>query len=77
MKRYAWRLALVLPGAMAFADVPKPLDWPQWQGLDPNARIRGLRSTCGFILPTRIRGFQLRNSKTRERGGKSLACASG
>src|SRR5205085_8427083 len=27
MKPYAWCLALVLPGATAFAD-----DWPQWQG---------------------------------------------
>ncbi len=32
MKRFAWCLALVLPGATVFAD-----DWPQWQGLDRTA----------------------------------------
>src|SRR5947209_9056937 len=32
MKRFAWCLALVLPGATAFAD-----DWPQWQGPDRTA----------------------------------------
>jgi outer membrane protein assembly factor BamB len=32
MYRYAWYLALVLPGATAFAN-----DWPQWQGPDRTA----------------------------------------
>ncbi len=39
MKRYAWCLALLLPGAAAVAE-----DWPQWQGPDRNAisKERGL-----------------------------------
>jgi outer membrane protein assembly factor BamB len=37
MKRYAWCLALALPGAMAFAGPPKSFDWPQWQGPDRTA----------------------------------------
>src|SRR5438270_3569360 len=35
MKRFAWCLALVLPGATAFAD-----DWPQWQGPDRTAHSK-------------------------------------
>src|SRR6516164_7655093 len=44
MKRYAWCLALVLPGAAAFAASPKSFDWPQWQGPARNAvsKERGL-----------------------------------
>jgi outer membrane protein assembly factor BamB len=44
VKRYAWCLALVLPGAAAFAGSPGAFDWPQWQGPDRNAvsRERGL-----------------------------------
>jgi outer membrane protein assembly factor BamB len=44
MKRYAWWLALVLPGATAFAGAPSSFDWPQWQGPDRNAvsKERGL-----------------------------------
>jgi outer membrane protein assembly factor BamB len=37
MTRYAWYLALVLPGAIAFADAPRSFDWPQWQGPDRTA----------------------------------------
>jgi hypothetical protein len=29
MKRYAWCLALFLPGATAVADPPEFFDWPQ------------------------------------------------
>jgi outer membrane protein assembly factor BamB len=39
MKRFAWCVAVLLPGAAALAD-----DWPQWQGPDRNAvsKERGL-----------------------------------
>ena len=36
MKRYAWWLALVLPGATALAGSPGAFDWPQWQGPERN-----------------------------------------
>jgi outer membrane protein assembly factor BamB len=44
MKRYAWCLALVLPGATAVADPPESFDWPQWQGpgRDAVSKERGL-----------------------------------
>ena len=37
MKPYVLFLALVLPGAMAYAASAESFDWPQWQGPDRTA----------------------------------------
>ncbi len=37
MNRCAWCLACLILGGVAWADAPKPFDWPQWQGPDRTA----------------------------------------
>jgi outer membrane protein assembly factor BamB len=62
VKCYAWCLAVVLPGATAFAGSPGSYDWPQWQGPERNAvsRERGLLQEWpkeGPLLAWKINGL--------------------